>query len=66
MEPLKYKSWMKEVFVRAGIPVARGRVVEDLESAEALINKVGYPVVAKPDNGVGAAHTYRINNKMNL
>lgn len=66
MEPLKYKSWMKEVFVRAGIPVARGRVVEDLESAEALINKVGYPVVAKPDNGVGAAHTYRINNKNEL
>ncbi len=63
---VKHKSLMKEVFQKAGVLVARGRVVKTLAEAQRLIDEIGYPVVAKPDVGVGAAKTYRINNKAEL
>lgn len=63
---MKHKSLMKAKFIEAGIPVARGRVVQNWDEAQALIAETGYPVVAKPDSGVGAAHTYRINNNDEL
>jgi len=59
---MKYKSKMKEVFRSAGLNVARGKIVDTLEEAKDLINEVGYPVVVKPDNGVGASNTYKLNN----
>lgn len=65
-EIIKYKSRMKEVFEKANIPVARGKVVHDLEIAEKFIDEVGYPVCVKPDNGVGAAHTYKLKNDSEL
>lgn len=63
---LRRKSHMKEVFGRAGIAVARGRVVHTLREAEDFITEVGYPVVAKPDTGVGAAGTHKIRNRQEL
>ena len=57
---IKYKSKMKRYYTRAGIPVARYHLVEDRESCLAFIQRVGYPVVVKPDNGVGASHTYKL------
>lgn len=63
---MKHKSLMKAKFSEAGVPVARGRVVRTWDEAKALIAETGYPVVAKPDSGVGAAHTYRINNDHEL
>ncbi|MBR6816017.1 MAG: carbamoylphosphate synthase large subunit [Clostridia bacterium] len=57
---IKYKSGMKEYYARAGIPAARYHLVEDMEGCRAFIAKVGYPVVVKPDNGVGAANTYKL------
>jgi hypothetical protein len=57
---------MREVFLKAGIKVARGRVVKDLEDAQELIKETGYPLVAKPDIGVGAAATYKIQNEDEL
>ncbi len=59
---MKAKSHMKARFVEADVPVARGRVVRTLAEAQRLIAEIGYPAVAKPDIGVGAAHTYRIND----
>lgn len=59
---IKYKSKMKEFYEKAGIPVARYHMVDDLESCLAFAAKVGYPVVAKPDNGVGASDTWKIEN----
>ena len=32
----------------------------------ALIAEIGFPVVAKPDVGVGAANTFRLNNEADL
>ena len=57
---VKYKSKMKEYYTRAGIPVARYHMVDDLEGCRAFLEKVGYPVVVKPDNGVGANATYKL------
>ena len=36
------------------------------EAAAAFANHVGYPVVVKPDNGVGASSTYRLHNDEEL
>ena len=60
MERIKYKSKMKEFYIQAGIPVARYHLVDDLEGCRKFLETVGYPVVVKPDNGVGAAGTYKL------
>jgi hypothetical protein len=62
----KRKSQMRETFVSAGIKVARGRIVRTMEEALELIMQTGYPLVAKPDIGVGAAATYKIHNEEEL
>jgi hypothetical protein len=66
MARFKRKSVMKRVFREAGIRVARGRVCPDAESLRSLVAEVGYPVVAKPDVGVGAARTYKIHGDREL
>jgi hypothetical protein len=62
MARIKRKSAMKRVFERAGIPTARGRIVRTPADLGAILGQVGYPVIAKPDVGVGAARTYRLAN----
>jgi biotin carboxylase len=63
---VKRKSLMKQVFLKAGVEAARGKVVGTPEEALELIQATGYPVVAKPDIGVGAAKTYKIHNLQEL
>ena len=62
MPRIKYKSKMKEFYTKAGIPVARYHLVDNLENCLAFAKEVGYPIVAKPDNGVGASHTFKISS----
>ena len=57
---IKYKSRMKEFYAKAGIPTARYHLVDDEKGCLEFIREVGYPVVVKPDNGVGAASTYKL------
>jgi hypothetical protein len=66
IDRIKRKSLMRETFVNAGIKVARGAVVRTMEEARELIEQTGYPLVAKPDIGVGAAATYKIQNENEL
>ena len=66
MEKIKFKSKMKEYFQKAGVKTARYHMVSSLEESEKFIEEVNYPVFCKPDNGVGAAATYRINNHDDL
>lgn len=68
IDKVKRKSAMKRVFERAGVRVARGRVVRrgSAPVARHFIEEVGYPIIAKPDVGVGAARTYRIENDTDL
>ena len=58
----RYKSGMKAFYAKAGIPTARYHLVKDFEPAKEFANKVGYPVVVKPDNGVGANATYKLRS----
>ncbi len=66
MPRIKYKSKMKEYYKKAGLTVARYHLVDDLEGCKKFIEEVGYPVVAKPDNGVGASHNFKIKNDAEL
>ena len=66
MDVVKRKSRMKERFRQAGIAVARGKVCGDRAAALAFVKEVGYPIVAKPDRGVGALHTHKIQNASDL
>ena len=63
---VKYKSEMKAYYAKAGIPTARCHLVHDFDAAAAFADRVGYPVVVKPDNGVGASHTYRLRNRQEM
>lgn len=62
----KRKSSMKKYFSEAGVKVARYIIVSSLEESKNFIEKVGYPVFAKPDSGVGASSTFKIDNEEEL
>lgn len=59
---MKYKSQMKNIYKSCNIPVARYILVHDYEETVNFANLIGYPVIVKPDNGVGACDTYKLNN----
>ena len=59
---IRRKSLMKKVFALAGIPYARGAVVSGAGNAHALASELNFPVVVKPDDGMGAELTYRLNS----
>jgi hypothetical protein len=63
---VKRKSRMKEIYRSAGIPVPRGALVRTLEEGTRLAAEVGYPLVAKPDVGVGAAATWKLHDEREL
>ena len=63
---IKRKSVMKQRFVDAGLVPGRGRVCPDEADLRDFVAEVGLPVVAKPDVGVGAARTYKIENEAEL
>jgi hypothetical protein len=58
---VKSKSLMKARFRAAGVAVASGAVARTLEEGKRVVGETGYPVVAKPDIGVGAIATYKIS-----
>ena len=66
MERTRYKSGMKAYYAKAGIPTARYHLVYGKDEALEFAHKVGYPVVVKPDNGVGAAATYKLRSDEEL
>ncbi len=63
---IKNKSSMKQVYRQAGIPTARQHVVSDADAGRAFIGEVGYPVIVKPDVGVGATNTWKLENDGDL
>ena len=60
MARIKYKSGMKPYYQAAGIPTARYHIVDDFDGCRKFIDEVNWPVIVKPDNGVGASHTYKL------
>ncbi len=60
------KSGMKACYARAGVPTARCHKIRTRKAAEKFIGEVGYPVIVKPDVGVGASDTRRLDNGAQL
>ncbi|MCR5732089.1 MAG: ATP-grasp domain-containing protein [Sphaerochaetaceae bacterium] len=66
VQKYRYKSAMKKYYEEAGVPTARYLKVTTIDKALAFADEVSYPVFAKPDNGVGAFGTYKIENKKDM
>ncbi len=52
---IERKSALVEMAARTGVPIPQSRVVATEEDAEAFAEALGYPVLLKPDHGVGGA-----------
>ncbi|MDE7257378.1 MAG: ATP-grasp domain-containing protein, partial [Clostridia bacterium] len=63
---VKFKSEMKPFYKKAGVKVARYCIADDEKTCKKFIASVGYPVIVKPDNGVGANDTHKIANDNDL
>ncbi len=62
----RYKSMMKEKYKLAGVKTARYHLVTTKEESLNFIKEVNYPVIVKPNDGVGASCTYKIRNNSEL
>ena len=63
----KSKSAMKPFYKEAGIPTARNHKVTDISAARAFLDEIGgFPVIVKPDIGVGAADTWKLESEEDL
>ncbi|AND79038.1 ATP-grasp domain-containing protein [Streptococcus pantholopis] len=62
MLAIKTKAQMKEIFRQHGLKVARGRVFHTDDEARALAAELGFPVIIKPNSGVGASDTYKLRS----
>ena len=60
LKKTKYKSEMKKLFQKAGVPVVPGAVIASLSDVDQAVKTIGLPLIAKPDNGVGAAATFKL------
>ena len=60
---IKEKSEMKKSYAAGKVPTARQiKAAEGLEAVLAFAAKTGYPIIAKPDNGVGASGTFKLGS----
>lgn len=60
LEVYQSKSGMKKFFQMAGVKTGRYILATTYENSVDFVNKVGFPIFAKPDSGVGAADTFKI------
>ena len=64
---IKNKSEMKKYYALGGVPTARQiKASEGLEKVKAFTRETLFPVIAKPDNGVGAGGTAKIHDEAEL
>ena len=62
----KSKSAMKAFYAAGGVPTARFRRATTFEDARAFAREVGFPLIVKPDVGVGAANTWSLHGEDEL
>jgi hypothetical protein len=60
------KDRMKEVLRAHGVPVARSALAVSRADIEEFVDRVGYPVIVKPQAGLGTRGTYRIETAEEL
>lgn len=62
----KQKSKMKAFFKKAGVPAAKWCLPATFAEGKAFTDENGFPVVVKPDDGVGATDTYTLHNEQEM
>ncbi len=62
----QHKSEMKAYFQRASLDPIPGRVVKDFAEVTDFVATYGFPIIAKPDRGVGAGGAICIQNEKEL
>ncbi len=60
------KDRMKAVLRAHGVPVAKSALAESPEALRAFVASVGFPVIVKPQAGLGARETYRVTSQGDL
>jgi len=64
---IKEKSEMKRIYIANDIPTARQQKAKEGESAaKNFAKECGYPLIAKPDVGVGAGGTHKLHDDNEL
>ena len=66
LDRLKKKSAMKRHFTACGLPTARGERVTDTAQGLELAKEIGFPLILKPDEGVGAGHIHKVTDLAQL
>ena len=67
VEHIKEKSQMNAYYAKGGIPTARQqKAAEGVDAALAFAQHTGYPLIAKPNVGVGASDTHKIHSDEEL
>lgn len=66
IQRIKRKSLMKARFRQAKVAVAEGEAYINDNQAWTFVRKFGFPIIAKPDIGVGASQTYKITSDTEL
>lgn len=62
----KKKSGMKQVFIQNNIKVATGVKINTYDEGLYVASQIGYPLILKPDEGVGASNTYKVVDEDHL
>lgn len=64
---IKEKALMKEFYAKGNVPTARQvKAIEGYDAVRAFAQTTGYPIIAKPNVGVGASDTHKIHNDEEL
>ncbi len=60
------KDLMKSVLRGQGVPVAASELVSSPEELKRFIGKVGFPIIVKPQAGLGTRNTQRVESEADL
>ncbi|MBL9038268.1 MAG: ATP-grasp domain-containing protein, partial [Archangium sp.] len=60
------KDRMKDVLRAQGVPVAASALVHSSAELRAFVRKVGLPIIVKPQAGLGARATHRVESEADL
>jgi phosphoribosylaminoimidazole carboxylase (NCAIR synthetase) len=60
------KDRMKEVLRARGVPVARSTLATSPDELRAFVDQVGFPVIVKPQAGLGTRATHRVASAADL
>lgn len=67
LKKTKYKSEMKQLFKKCGAPVVEGALIKSIKDIPHALRQLGgLPVIAKPDLGVGASDTFKLETEKDL